>query len=161
MSKHILISFLSRCTWTTVLKSASPILFDFSVKCSVIILLQFSVQPIITAPLACLFCRSVRNAEGQLTPSIHPPSTPPSNPYPLQTHSSTNTQVNTQHRWLNANRKPWHTKIHGGRKANWPGYQWPMDLGLGLARVERGTISCPNASVKSTLWTRANIFPPR
>lgn len=160
MSEHILISCLSRCTWTTVLKSASPILFDFSVKCSVIILLQFSEQPIITALLA--YSVSLQETERASWHPVftHPPSTP--HTHPPQTHWSTNTQVNTQvNRQLKTNRKPWRAKIHRRRKANWPGYEWAMDLGLGLARVERGTISCPNASVKSTLWTRANIFPPR
>lgn len=131
---------------------------DFSMKCSAIILPQFSMQPIIIAALAHLFCQSERNGEGQLTPNTHPSSALST---PSQTHTDTNNHSNKHsHRWLKANRQQWRTKTHM-QKGNSPGWGWAMVLGLGLARVERGTISCPSASEKSTLGTRANIFPPR
>ncbi len=67
--------------------SLSRSLSDFSMKCSVITLPQFSMQPIIIAALAHLFCQSERNGEGQLTPNAHPSSSAPSTP--SQTHKNT------------------------------------------------------------------------
>lgn len=70
-------------------------LSDFSMKCSVIILPQFSMQPIIIAALSHLFCQSERNGEGQLTPNTHPSAATPT-PSQTYTHTSTNTQINTR-----------------------------------------------------------------
>lgn len=79
---------------------------------------------------------------------------------PSQTHTFTSTQINIRTGDRRQTDKRGVEK-HPCRKGNSPGWGWAMDLGLGLARVERGTISCPSASEKSTLGTRANIFPPR
>ena len=139
MNEHMLIWFISRSTWATVLKSASlircfsPTPSDFTLKCSMIILPQFSMQPIIIAALAHLYCQSERNREGQLTPNTHPSTATPT----PQKH--THQQPLRQTHRVGKQTTPEFKDPHAER---------PTRLarnGLWLGRVERGTISCPSA----------------
>lgn len=71
--------------------SAFPSLPDFSMKYSVIILPQFSMQPIIIAALTHLFCQSEMNEAGQLTPNISP-----NPPQTAHTHAGKHSNKHTQ-----------------------------------------------------------------
>lgn len=95
-------------------------LSEFSMKCSVIILLQFSMQAIIIAVLAHLFCQSEKDGEGQLTPNTHPFSATPT---PSQTYMCTHQQT-LKHSHTCAtqgNRQPRRAETHICRKASSPG----------------------------------------